>query len=62
MTEKKPRGFALLSPERRKELARKGGKAVPAEKRYYADKAKASAAGFKGGKSPRRRKVRDATA
>ena len=61
MTEKKPRGFALLSPERRKELARKGGKAVPAEKRYYADKANASAAGVKGGKSPRRRKVRDAS-
>lgn len=60
MTEKKPRGFALLSPERRKEIARKGGKAVPAEKRYYADKANASAAGFKGGKSPRRRKVRNA--
>jgi hypothetical protein len=60
MTEKKPRGFALLSPERRKEIARKGGKAVPAGKRYYADKAKASAAGTKGGKSPRRMKVRDA--
>ena len=61
MTEKKLRGFALLSPERRKELARKGGKAVPAEKRYYADKANASAAGVKGGKSPRRRRVRDAS-
>jgi len=61
MTEKKPRGFAALTPERRRELASKGGKAVPAEKRYYADKAKASAAGFKGGKSPRRMKVRDAS-
>jgi general stress protein YciG len=61
MTEKKPRGFALLSPERRKEIARMGGNAVPAEKRYYANKANASAAGFKGGSSPRRRKVRNAS-
>jgi general stress protein YciG len=61
MTEKKPRGFATMTPEKRREIARRGGKAVPAEKRYYADKAKASAAGFKGGKSPRRMKVRDAS-
>jgi general stress protein YciG len=61
MTEKKPRGFAAMDPEKRQEIARKGGKAVPAEKRYYANKANASAAGFKGGKSPRRRKVRDAS-
>lgn len=57
MTEKKPRGFALLSPERLKAIASKGGKSVPAEKRYYTDKSKASAAGLKGGKAPRRRKA-----
>jgi general stress protein YciG len=61
MTEKKPRGFAALTPERRRELASKGGKAVAPEKRYYANKANASAAGFKGGSSPRRRKVRNAS-
>ena len=60
MTEKKPRGFAAMDPEKRRQIASMGGKAVPAEKRYYADKAKASAAGFKGGKSPRRMKVHDA--
>ena len=57
MTEKKPRGFATLTPEGRRELASMGGKAAPAEKRYYADKANASAAGFKGGTSPKRRKT-----
>ena len=61
MTEKKPRGFAAMDPEKRRQIARMGGKAVPAEKRYYANKAYASAAGFKGGSSPRRRKVRDAS-
>ena len=36
--EEKPkakRGFAALSPERRKEIAAMGGKAVPAEKRFF---------------------------
>jgi general stress protein YciG len=61
MTEKKPRGFAALTPERRRELASKGGKAVAPEKRYYANKANASAAGFKGGSSPKRRKTPDAS-
>jgi len=56
VTEKQLRGFALLSPERRKEIASKGGKSVPPEKRYYADKSKASEAGAKGGKSPRHSK------
>jgi general stress protein YciG len=61
MTEKKPRGFAAMTPERRRELASKGGKAVPAEKRYYSNKANASSAGFKGGSSPKRRKTPDAS-
>lgn len=59
MTEKKPRGFAAMDPEKRRQIARMGGKSVPPEKRYYTDKSKASAAGLKGGKSPRRRKVRN---
>jgi hypothetical protein len=61
MTEKKPRGFAAMGPEKRREIASKGGKAVPAEKRYYANKANASAAGLKGGNSPKRRKKPDAS-
>jgi len=59
MTEKKPRGFATLTPERRRELASMGGKAVAPEKRYYSNKANASSAGFKGGTSPKRRKTPD---
>jgi len=61
MTEKKPRGFAAMTPERRREIASAGGKAVAPEKRYYSDKANASAAGFKGGSSPKRRKTPDAS-
>ena len=57
MTEKKPRGFATLTLERRRELASMGGKSVAPEKRYYSNKANASAAGFKGGTSPKRRKT-----
>lgn len=47
----KRRGFASLSLERRRELASMGGKAVPAEKRSFSDKAKAAAAGAIGGKN-----------
>ena len=46
---KKPRGFAALSPERRKQIAASGGRAVPAEKRAFSNREKASAAGKKGG-------------
>ena len=49
MTEKKPRGFATLTPEKRKEISSMGGKAVPAEKRYYTDKEKARESGRRGG-------------
>lgn len=45
------KGFALLSPERRRELASKGGKSVPAESRGFSNKDVASKAGKKGGKS-----------
>ena len=46
----KLRGFAALSPERRREIARKGGQSVPAEKRTFAkDRELAAEAGRKGG-------------
>jgi general stress protein YciG len=61
MTEKKPRGFAAMDPEKRRQIARMGGKAVAPEKRYYSDRANASAAGVKGGSSPKRRKTPDAS-
>lgn len=48
------RGFASLSPERRTEVARMGGAAVPAEKRSFSqNQALAQAAGAKGGATPR---------
>lgn len=53
---KQKRGFAAMSPEKRREIASKGGKSTPPEKRTYFDKAKASAAGKKGGKTPRQAK------
>ncbi|MDB5422299.1 MAG: stress-induced protein [Brevundimonas sp.] len=48
------RGFAALSPERRKEISRLGGGAVPAEKRSFAqDRSLARNAGKLGGKKSR---------
>jgi general stress protein YciG len=55
MTEEKQsrkhlRGFASLTPERRREIASKGGRSVPSEKRSYSkDRKLAAAAGKKGG-------------
>lgn len=50
----KPRGFAALSPERRLEVARKGGGAVPPDKRSFAkDRSLAAVAGAKGGRASR---------
>ena len=50
--EPRPRGFAAMDPERRREIARKGGAAVPAEKRSFAhDRSLAVSAGRKGGQS-----------
>ncbi|GAA0394659.1 hypothetical protein GCM10009093_21540 [Brevundimonas terrae] len=44
------RGFASLSPERRVEIARKGGGSVPAEKRSFSqNRTLARTAGAKGG-------------
>ncbi len=45
-------GFAAMSPERRKEIASLGGKAIPAELRAFSrSKELAAAAGRVGGKS-----------
>jgi general stress protein YciG len=51
-TTKKPRGFAAMTPERRSEIARLGGKSVPAEKRQFSrDTDLASRAGRVGGQA-----------
>jgi general stress protein YciG len=48
------RGFAAMDPERRKEIARKGGASVPGEKRSFTrDRDLAANAGRKGGSSSR---------
>ncbi len=47
---KQRRGFACMTPEKRKELASRGGKAVPAGKRSFAQNRElASEAGKRGG-------------
>lgn len=47
---KSRRGFASMSPERRREISRKGGQSVPAEKRSFSkDPDLARSAGSKGG-------------
>jgi general stress protein YciG len=55
MEEPKPparRGFASMTPERRKEVARLGGFGVPNDKRHFAvNKASAVEAGRKGGRA-----------
>jgi general stress protein YciG len=44
------RGFAAMDPERRREIARKGGASVPSEKRSFSkNKELATEAGRKGG-------------
>ena len=44
------RGFAAMDPERRREIARRGGASVPSEKRSFAqDRGLAASAGRKGG-------------
>lgn len=51
---KSKRGFASMSPEKRREIARKGGASVPADKRTFSkDKDLAASAGQKGGSSSR---------
>lgn len=56
MTDKQKRGFALLDPERRKEIASKGGKSSAPEKRYYSThKEAARVAGARGGSAPKKK-------
>jgi general stress protein YciG len=55
---KRKRGFALMSPDKLKEIAKKGGKSVPPEKRTFSqDPEHAAKCGQKGGKggSPAKR-------
>ena len=54
--QKSRRGFAAMTPEKRAEIAAKGGRSVPADKRSFSqDRGLASVAGQKGGlKSGRR--------
>ena len=48
------RGFASMTPEKRKEIATKGGKSVPKEKRAYSvNRDLAAESGKKGGKAVR---------
>ncbi len=54
MEEKKKslRGFAAMSPERQREIARKGGESVPNEKRSFSQNPNLAAeAGRKGGQN-----------
>ena len=54
MLEPSKRGFAGMTPERRREIAAKGGKSVPANKRAFAaNKDLAIKAGRKGGAQAR---------
>jgi uncharacterized protein len=56
---KSKRGFASISPERLREIARKGGKSVPAENRAFSKpKDLAYEAGRKGGHSSGRHRQR----
>jgi hypothetical protein len=55
------RGFASMTPERRREIARMGGAAVPEEKRSFSqDRDLARDAGRKGGAHGAKRKKGDA--
>ncbi len=48
------RGFAAMDPERRKEIAKRGGASVPGEKRSFAQNRDLAAdAGRKGGATSR---------
>jgi len=54
MTQQRRRGFAAMSPERQRELAAKGGKSVPDDKRTFSlNRDLAAEAGRKGGKAHR---------
>lgn len=49
-TTKRPRGFAAMSPDRQREIARMGGTSVPPERRSFSQNRElAASAGRKGG-------------
>jgi uncharacterized protein len=51
---KSHRGFAAMDPDRRREIAARGGASVPADKRSFSqDRGLASNAGAKGGAASR---------
>ena len=51
--QKSKKGFASMDPEKQREIARKGGASVPADKRSFSqNKELATAAGRKGGEAP----------
>ncbi len=51
-TSNKPRGFAAMSKDKQREIASKGGKSVPPEKRSFSqDRELAVRAGTKGGQN-----------
>lgn len=51
---RKPRGFAVMAPEQRREIASKGGKSLaPAQRSFSQDRALAAEAGRKGGSATR---------
>lgn len=57
---KRLRGFAALSPEKRREISSRGGRSVdPAKRAYSRDPELAMRAGRKGGISPRKAKGED---
>lgn len=54
---KSRRGFAAMDPDKRREIARKGGSMVPADKRSFSqNRDLAAAAGRTGGSTPRAHK------
>jgi general stress protein YciG len=56
------KGFACMSPERQREIARMGGKALAPEKRSFSQsRALAMSAGSKGGKATGPSKARHGT-
>lgn len=57
ITEKQNRGFRAMDPDKRREIAAKGGASVPAHRRAFATKpGLAATAGRKGGEVSRPRK------
>jgi len=56
--EKKLRGLAAMTPERRREIQSMGGSSVPKEKRAFNDRELAKAAGKRGGNRAAKREAK----